>query len=126
MLVFICHAVLQSSAAGCRAGGTVSSLRLRSLMSCENYSSVRTGLQKMFVYWQYFILMIQWQLKQQDWALIATVTPLNNPVWLLELDISCLLSFKAQTYEELKASVAGKKIELFKRTKHCSDYLKIF
>lgn len=80
-------------------------------MSSENYSSVRTRLQKMFVYWQYFILMIQWQLKQQDWALITTVTPLNNPVWLLELDISSVLSIKlmrpqAQNCEDPKASSA--------------------
>lgn len=91
-------------------------------MSSENYSSVRTGLQKMFVYWLYFILMIQWQLKQQDQALIATVTQLNNPVWLLEFDISCLLSFKAQADKKLKV-FAAENIERSSRNLLCPPSL---
>lgn len=64
---------------GCK--GSISSLSFRSLLSSENCGSVRTGWQKMFVQRQYFTLMMQWQLKQQDWALIATATRGATSQW---------------------------------------------
>lgn len=73
-LVCLCCWCVLLCTSPCWNTDSITSLSFRSLWSPEIYSSVWTGRQKMFTQWPYFILMIQWQLKQQDRALIATVT----------------------------------------------------